>query len=180
MNQAERRQAAASRFTNPIRSIASAWLLAATIDITVASIYYPFAYKMSLMQLYQGIASGVLGAKAFSYGIGSAALGLLCHYLIALIWTVIFFFIYPGIKILSRSKLIIGVLYGVFVSCMMSFAVLPLSNDPNGHHPVRFLPFVIATIILMFSIGTPISMIIGNYYSRKQGSANEYGVEEQL
>lgn len=168
MNNAKSGQTTSIHSVNPFHSIALAWLVAGTLDITVASIYFPLVYHISLMGLYQGIASGVLGVRAFSGGIATAVLGLACHYFIAFIWTVIFFLVYPKIGIMSKNRFITGIFYAVFVSCVMSFVVLPLSNDPNGHHPVRFLPFVISTVILMFTIGTPISMIIGNYYSGKR------------
>lgn len=171
MNNAKSGQTTSIQSVNPLHSIALAWLVAGTLDITVASIYFPLVYKISLMGLYQGIASGVLGVRAFSGGIATAALGLVCHYLIAFIWTVFFFWVYPRIRIMSKNRFITGILYAVFVSCMMRFVVLPLSNDPNGHLPVSFLPFIISTVILMFTIGTPISMIIGSYYSVKRNDA---------
>lgn len=147
----------------PVRTIVTAWLLAGTLDITVASIYFPLAGKFRLMLLYQGIASGVLGARAFAGGMQTAILGLALHYLIALIWTAFFFFVYPKLKILSINRTATAVAYAVFVSIVMSFVVLPLSNV--HHFPVRAEPFLISTVILMFTIGLPITTIVRKYYS---------------
>jgi hypothetical protein len=152
-----------SRSRGPLRTIVTAWLLAGTLDITVASIYFPLAGKFRLILLYQGIASGVLGARAFAGGMQSAILGLLLHYLIALIWTVFFFFVYPKMKFLSVNRTATAVGYAVFVSCVMTFVVLPLSNV--HHYPVKAEPFLISTVILMFTIGLPITTVVRKYYS---------------
>ncbi len=150
-----------------LRTILSAWLLAGTLDIAVASVYYPLAYGVKLIVLYQGIASGVLGAAAFSGGAGTAALGLALHYFIALMWTFFFFVVFPFIKKLSRNPFLNAAGYGIVVSCAMTFVVLPLSNVHHSNQPLNVLHFAIDTVILIFTIGTPISTIIGKHYSRE-------------
>ena len=147
-----------------LKTIFSAWLLAGTLDITVASIYYPLVYGLKLVVLYQGIASGVLGASAFSGGIWTALLGLALHYSIALIWTLFFFLVFPLIRKLSGNPLLTAAGYGIFVSCAMTFVVLPLSSVHHSSQPLNILHFAIDTLILVFTIGTPISTIIGKYY----------------
>ncbi len=147
----------------PIRTIIAAWLVAGTADITAASVYFPIAGRFRLIELYQGIASGVLGANAFNGGVAAAMLGLLLHYLIALIWTTFFFLIYPRLKLLQKNRLGTAVGFAVFVSCVMSFLVLPLSNV--FHAPFNFRHFLISTAILMFTIGLPITTVVTNYYS---------------
>src|SRR5713226_274768 len=52
------------------------------LDITAALVVYGF-FGLKPMRLLQGIASGLLGPKAFSGGLATALLGLLCHFLIA-------------------------------------------------------------------------------------------------
>jgi hypothetical protein len=74
-----------------LRTILVAWLLAGTLDIAAAIFLYAFPSGTRIMRLLQGIASGLLGAKAFSGGLQTAALGLTLHYLIALVWTVVAF-----------------------------------------------------------------------------------------
>lgn len=146
-----------------VRPIVTAWLLAGTIDIVVACLYYPLTAGVSVTRLLQGIASGLLGMSAFSGGAATAALGLGCHYTIALIWTVFFFFVYPRVSLLSRSRLATGVAYGVFVSAVMNLVVLPLSNVPK--RPFSLPHLAVATLILMVTIGPPISFVIGRHYA---------------
>jgi len=153
-----------------LKTVTTAWLTAGTVDITVASFYFPLAGKYPLIRMYQGIASGVLGAKAFSGGVPAAALGLALHYMIALIWTTFYFLVYPKVSVIGTMRVTSAAAYGVFVSCIMTFVVLPLSNV--HHYPVEIAPFLVSTIILMFTIGLPVTTIVRNYYSaaRLQGS----------
>lgn len=150
---------------NPVAAITSAWLLAGTLDITAAIVNYLFSYKGNLLILFQFIASGLLGRKAFAGGTGTAILGLVFHYFIALTWTIVFFFLYPKVRIASRSRIITGFVYGIFVWIIMNLVVLPLSGVPHlPFHPVRT---ALGILYIMFCIGLPVSFIIGRYYSRR-------------
>jgi hypothetical protein len=155
-------QTAAIVSRDVLKAILSAWLLAGTLDITAAVIYYPLASGVKVITLLQGIASGLLGAKAFAGGLRTAVLGLACHYLIALTWTLVFFLAVRTFNVLSRNLFLTGMVYGVVVWLVMNLIVLPLSN-------VRHVPFdlgraIVGTIILMFCIGLPIAMIVGRHY----------------
>lgn len=148
-----------------------AWLIAGTLDITAASVYYPIAYKFRLIPLYQNIASGVFGVKAFAGGAGMAALGLLFHYFIALSWTVFFFVIFPKLTILSRNRFVTGMGYGIFVWLVMNLVVVPLSR-------VDRQPFVTGQVItsvafLMFCVGLPLSIIIGGHFMARSTPARQ-------
>ena len=146
-------------------AVITGWLVAGTLDIAVAVVYYPLTSAVTPIGILRGIASGVLGPRAFTGGVATAALGLACHYGIALIWTAWFFLIYPRIGFLSRSTLLTAVLYGTFVSAVMRFVVLPLSRVAQRPFDLKF--FVIATVILMFSIGLPLAVVAGRYYARR-------------
>ena len=80
-----------SRRRRPLTVFVVAWLLAGTLDILTAILYYVGPSTARAVTLLQGIASGLLGAEAFSGGLATAALGLTLHYFIALIWTFVFF-----------------------------------------------------------------------------------------
>jgi hypothetical protein len=144
------------------RAIVRAWLVAGTMDITAATVYYPWVYKFKAILLFQNIASGVFGESAFRGGIMLAALGLVFHYFIALTWTVLFFVVYPKIKLLSKSRMLSGVAYGIFVWAAMNLVVLPLSR-------VQQAPFspdsaIIAALFLVFCIGIPNAILAHRYY----------------
>lgn len=148
-----------------VQAILSAWLLAGTLDITAASVYYPIRYNIPLTVLFQNIASGVFGEKAFAGGMQMAALGLTFHYCIAFIWTFVFYLAYPRVAFLRRNRLVSGIVYGLIVWLGMNLVVLPLSNV--NRPSFQFLPALIAAVILMVCIGLPNSIIIGKYYTRR-------------
>ncbi|MDE3053932.1 MAG: hypothetical protein KGN74_04985 [Gemmatimonadota bacterium] len=141
---------------NRLSIVIVAWLVAGTADILVAVTYYPLTAAVTPVGILRGIASGLLGAAAFSGGYATAALGLVCHYAIALIWTLVFFYIYPRLAFLARSVPLTAVLYGTFVSLVMTFVVLPLSRvGPRAFHASAF---AVATVILWFTIGLPLAL----------------------
>jgi hypothetical protein len=150
------------------RTIVVAWLLASTMDIAAAIFVYAFPSGARMVQLLQGIASGLLGAKAFSGGVQTAALGLMLHYLIALLWTLVAFFLLSTFKRLTRHLIVAGVIYGVVVWAVMNLIVVPLSKI--GNRPLHFLPSLIAATILIVCIGLPIALVIGRELCDARGS----------
>jgi len=136
-----------------------AWVLAGTLDITAAAIYYPLVSGVKVITLLQGIASGVLGDRAFGGGVDTAVLGLALHYLIALIWTVFFFLAACRFKVLVTHMFPTGIVYGVVVWAVMNLVVIPLSRVVPG--PFDPIQAVIAAVILILCIGLPIVAIVG-------------------
>jgi hypothetical protein len=80
-----------------------------TLGIVTASIYYPLAYKITILELLQNIVSDAIGRKAFTGGIATAALSLTFHYLIAMTWTIFFLLIFPLIRNLLKNTVVIGI-----------------------------------------------------------------------
>ena len=150
---------------NTFATLLSAWLVAGTLDISAAIIYYAHASKAQTIRLLQGIASGAVGDAAFVGGTPTAIFGLGLHYSIALIWTVVFFLCLQRMKGLRAHLLVVGLSYGVIVWMVMNLIVLPLSNV--RHAPLRFIPSVVGAVILMFCIGLPISIIVGKHFERR-------------
>lgn len=138
-----------------------AWLLAGTLDIATAVLYYAGLSSARAARLLQGIASGVLGARAFDGGAATALLGLALHYLIALIWTLVFLVAFRTLGVLRRHLVPVGIAYGIIVWLVMNLVVLPLSNVSRG--PLQLRAAAIATIFLILCIGLPISLVIGRY-----------------
>jgi uncharacterized membrane protein YagU involved in acid resistance len=129
------------------------------MDLTAACTYYRLTAGLSPVTLLQGIASGWLGPAAFSGGPWTAALGVASHYLIALVWTVVFFAAARTLRWMTRRRILVGLGYGVFVWLVMNLVVLPLSNV--RHRPLQLRPSIVGAIILMLCIGLPIATIVG-------------------
>lgn len=149
---------------DPFRSILLAGFVAGSLDIIAACLQFYIKTGRGPGPVLRYIASGVFGRKAFAGGMPMAAWGLFFHFVIAFLFTLFFFWIYPRINILSRNRVITGLVYGIFVWVMMNRVIVPLSSVPQS--PFVLKQAIIATLILMFCIGLPISLITGKYYSQ--------------
>jgi magnesium-transporting ATPase (P-type) len=146
------------------KTIVIAGLIAGTLDILAAFINSYLANNVKPGIVLKYIASGVFGKEqAFGGGTPMIVYGLIFHFLIAAIWAVFFFLIYPYWSMLVKNKYVTGVLYGIFVWCAMSLIVLPMSNVP-GTGGIKFPGAFISMGILIVAIGLPISIIVHRHY----------------
>ena len=145
--------------------ILKAWLLAGSLDIIAACTYYSLRTGNAPIRVLKFVASGVFGADAIQGDSGYAIYGLLFHYLIAFIFTVFFFIVYPYIRLFWENRWLTAFVYGIFVWLVMNRIVLPLSATPRG--PLNWQQAAIGALILVCMIGLPLSFIIGRFYSRK-------------
>ncbi len=106
------------------------------------------------------IASGVFGKKAFAAGSSMAVWGAVFHFIIAMGFTLLFFLVYPVLIKFFRSKVLPGILYGVFIWVVMNLLVLPLTNAPAL--PMNAKQIIIGNLILITMIGLPLSLIAGS------------------
>ena len=144
------------------KTVILSWLLVGSLDILAALIrFYANTGKDPLIVL-KYIASAVFGKVAYTGGTMMAVYGLLFHFLIAFIWTVFFFFIYPRLRMLSWNRLVTGILYGIFIWLIMSHVVVPLSKASTGHF--KWKEAIIAALILIGAIGLPLSFIAYRFY----------------
>lgn len=129
--------------------------LAGTLDILAA-----FAQSElnggSSQRVLQGIASGILGRRAFDGGWMTALLGLEAHFTIALSAATVFVLAARFRPQLKDAWQVTGPLYGICVWAMMAFVVVPLSAAPFTVQ--RTLSgAAIAILIHIFCVGLPIA-----------------------
>ena len=149
------------------KAVLISWLIVGTLDITSATIHYLANGNKNPINILVYISSGIFGADAFKIGPPSMAiLGIALHYLIAFVWTLIFFAIYPRMPFLSKSRVLTGIGYGIFVWTMMSQIVVRLSNTPKG--PFNLANAIINAAILCVAIGIPLSFMAYRHYYGKQ------------
>ena len=143
-----------------IGTIATAGLVAGTLDIADALIFYGIR-GVSPVRILQGIAYGLIGRDSYSQGMRSALLGLLLHFFIAT--TVAAIYVLASRKLsLSRRPLLFGALYGVAVYIVMNYMVLPLSHV--GLRPLPpLVPLTNGVAALVFCVGIPIALIARKY-----------------
>jgi hypothetical protein len=150
------------------RAILLAALFSGTLDITAACTQAYFTSGVPPMRVLHFVASGVFGQSAFTSGMQGASAGLGLHYLIAYSWAVLIFFLYPYLlKILpniARNLALIGIVYGVFVWCVMNLIVLPNSNMPQ--RPLHLVNASIGAGIIVVCIGIPLVWSARRFYDK--------------
>jgi hypothetical protein len=144
----------------PVKALLLAGLIVGSIDILIAFIDAWFTYHSTPGRVLKYIASGALGKTVFSGGVSIVLLGVLFHFIIAFSFTFLFYFIYPRLMQLLKNKIVIGILYGIFVWAVMIFAVLPLSLIHQ--EPFNFLKSLKPILILTVAIGIPLSFMMEN------------------
>ena len=137
-------------------------LIAGTLDISYSCIYSYTLRGTSPVRILQSVASGALGANAFTGGIKTALLGGVFHFLIATTAAAVYYVASRGLRFLVNQAIICGVLYGVSVYLVMNFVVLPLSAIPfKMSYP---LPSLVGGLLIhMFGIGLPIALVVRRY-----------------
>lgn len=141
------------------KTVLSATLVAGTLDILAAFLVYAIILeKTSPARILMSIASGIFGKAAYSGGTPMIITGLVLHFLIAFIFSVFYYLIYPGLSFLHRRKLISGILYGIFIWLVMNLGVLQIVFEGMSlPDPAAAL---LGIAILIVAVGIPIAYIV--------------------
>jgi hypothetical protein len=140
------------------KTILLAGFVAGCCDITAALIVYCAIVPTSPTRLLQGIAAGLLGRQAAYAGGGkTAALGFVCHFVIALSAAAVYFAFTRMLPFLNRYIVLSAAIWGTTVYFFMQYVVLPLSRIGMPRFNLKFT--VIGLIIHFFCIGLPIVAI---------------------
>jgi len=137
-----------------IKQILPIGLLVGSLDILVA-MALSIIRDSAPLQMLRHIASALFGPEAFQPGIFHPLMGLALHYLIAMIWTVLFHWAHTRFKFPHKDWVWRGVGYGILVWTAMTFLVLPLSRLPAPNPaPGRAL---IGIVVLVLCLGLPLA-----------------------
>jgi hypothetical protein len=140
--------------------IVLAGLLAGTLDITATSTLFAMQ-GLSVERLWQGIASGALGSRAFRGGKKIAAAGLLFHFAIAFVVAAVYYALSRRWPLLIEKPFACGAAYGVVVHLVMSRIVLPLSAAPKREFSAK--AFFIQLLIHICFVGLPVALVIRQF-----------------
>jgi len=162
MNIATTMGASTSTFSKAFLAIFWGGLACGVLDIGQAIIVFGFLRGAVPMRVLQSVASGLLGAKAFQGGAGSAALGLTLHFFIAFTAAAIYYAASRNFSFMNQRAVLSGLLYGEMVFLFMNFVVVPLS----AIH--RVPPFTVAQIVTgpighTFLVGLPIALVVRKF-----------------
>ena len=149
--------------SNAARAILTGGLIAGAIDITYACVFSYVRRGVPPARILQSVASGALGQSAFDGGTPTAALGLLFHFLIALIWAAVYYAASRKLTVLARVPYLCGVVYGLVIFALMNYAVIPLSAAPFGAPPPWSPAFNFGLLVHMLGIGLPIALATRRY-----------------
>jgi hypothetical protein len=122
------------------------------LDILDAIIFFSFR-DVAPIQIFQSIASGLLGRAAFSGGLPTAMLGALLHFFIAFIIVTVYYLASRWWPHLAQRPLVYGPLYGLIVYATMNLIVIPLSAAASGMPPLPVL--INGLLIHMLGVGLP-------------------------
>ena len=142
----------------PFLAVGAAGLIVGVLDLTYAIIVYSMDRPILVPQT---IASGVLGAKAYQGGFGSAVLGIVLHFFIALSWATVFYLASRKLKFLVHHAVLCGIAYGAVVYLFMHLVVVPLSAVPPGPTPLIYQ--AAEFVWHWFGVGLPIALCVRRY-----------------
>jgi hypothetical protein len=146
--------------TEKMSRLVRAGLLTGVTDGLFATVQSLLTPGSTVMKLWQGVASTVLGKSAYDGGIPTALLGVLMHFCVAFGWSAVFLFVVMRSswvrRTVSSPSGVVGIaaLYGPFIWLVMSLIVIPvlLHRPPKitsrwwiqlvGHIPFVGLPIV--------------------------------------
>lgn len=135
----------------PWRQVLAGGLVLGTLDLLFACTFWGVLRDVAPERILQSIAAGVQGTAAFGGGAASAALGLLCHYFIAITMVLAYAIASRRKRVLVMRPVRYGLLYGLLLYVVMNHVVVPLSNAPQ---PTKiYLPWIVASIIMHAVLG---------------------------
>ena len=133
-------------------AVAAAGLIAGTLDITQAFVFFGFEVPLA-------IAAGLLGRTAFQGGAATWILGLLLHYFIATSFAAFYYAASRKLTFLTEHPVVCGLAYGAAVELVMTLVVLPLSAQ-NAGGPFKLQKLLLGLGVHMITVGLPISLTI--------------------
>ena len=145
---------------NAFKVIVLAGFVCGTVDLLVTSTLFKLkggAYE----RLFQFIASGALGARAFTGGKATAAAGVLFHFFIAFSVAAIYYAASLQLNILLTHAFFSGIVYGAAAHLVMSLIVVPLSAAPK--RAFSLAAFLTQLVVHMFFVGLPIAYIVARF-----------------
>ncbi len=150
-----------------LKPILYAGALVGVLDITAACIEVYVNYGFAPPRLLKGVATGLLGRGALDGGFGTAALGLLMHFTMAMTVAAIFYALSRRLPLPQKilGVVIVGLLYGAAVFAVNNYATAPLLSWVRSlylhtpisfRHPMGWSQFVIH----LFCVGLPVALVM--------------------
>jgi hypothetical protein len=141
-----------------VEAILIGGLVAGFLDGLDAVVFYRWAFDVRPAELFQSIASGILGVQSFRGGWQTVALGVALQFTIAVGAAAVFYTASRLIPALYRFPFVFGPAFGVAVYLVMHYIVVPLSAVPRRTVPVTTVELLDLLFAHIFLIGLPIAL----------------------
>lgn len=149
----------------PVRAVLLAGLVVGILDAMFAvGLCFSLNPACRPARVFQSVAAGVLGGASYDMGAGSAAFGLLLHFVIALGWSTVYAALLARWSWLAEqtrgagARVAAGVAVGVVVWLAMNLVIVPLSRATPT--PLFTPAWFILLIGHPFVVGLPIVLLI--------------------
>ena len=159
--------------TRPLAAILFGGFIAGVLDLAYAVLVYSPGKPILIPQT---IASGILGERSFQGGIATAVLGIVLHFVIALLAAAVFYWAARKAGFLIAHAAVAGLAYGAVVYIFMHAIVLPLSAVPHNHMPLIYR--VWEFIEHCFCVGLPIALSVRHFSQWKLSSSDRHAIAE--
>lgn len=140
-------------------------LIAGTLDILYAWLFWNLKAGVSMIRILQSVAAGLLGPASREGGLPTAMLGLAAHYFIALSMAAAYYLVAGRLPELRQRPIILGAAYGLLLYGIMNYIVVPLSRAGGGGAKDP-LWIGLSILVHMFFIGVPIALATRRAYQR--------------
>lgn len=137
-------------------AITGGGIMAGSLDLISAFISYGWGVP-------RGIASGLLGERAFHGGLVTWVLGVILHFLIAFSAATVYCLSSRKLEFLKEHFFVCGLFYGIAVFLVMNLVVLPLSAVPWKVGPFTLAGLIQGLLVHMFLIGLPIGFCLRKF-----------------
>jgi uncharacterized membrane protein YagU involved in acid resistance len=127
------------------------------LDLLAALASYYLKSGRNPMNVIRYIASAVFGPKAYTGDSSMLFWGFLFHFLIAMGFTLFFFWLYPRLRLYSLPRFLTALLYGLLIWTIMNLLVLPQTQAPRI--PFDWNNAITNMLILIAMIGLPLSFV---------------------
>jgi hypothetical protein len=148
-----------------VLTILTAGLIAGTLDITYACVFSYARRGVTPGVVFRSVAAGALGSAAREGGVKVAILGLLFHFLIAMIAAAVYFIASRMLPFMIKHAIISGILYGLCVYLVMYGIVLRVSAIHSTQYPWSYpWPVLIGNVLIhTLGIGLTIALVIRRF-----------------
>lgn len=148
----------------PLVFVLAGGLVAGTLDIAYACIFWALKAGVPASRIFQSVAAGLLGKASLQGGAATAVLGLALHYFIALSMALTYYLVAGRLLVLRHRAGPCGVAYGLLLYGIMNYVVVPLSAAGPGSRDPLWITLSIAVHMLL--IGLPIALFVRRAWQR--------------